>query len=82
MARAPAAILDHEMTLRMEATCWENEIGIYKELESLMASYCHHASLWLPIYGFLLSKEEINLYPVQSTNSLDFLLFTAKSIRN
>ena len=47
-----------------------------------MASWSHHASLWLPINRLLLSDEEINLYPVQSTDSLDCLLFAAKGIPN
>lgn len=49
---------------------------------SLMASWSHHASLWLPINRLLLSDEEINLYPVQFTDSLDCLLFAAKGIPN
>lgn len=47
-----------------------------------MASGSHHASLWLPINRLLLSDEEINLYPVQFTDSLDCLLFAAKGIPN
>lgn len=42
------------------------------ELQSLMAPWSHHASLGLPFYKFLLLDEEKNLYPIQSTVSLDF----------
>lgn len=80
MAGAPAAIFNYEMTLRMEAICWENEIEIWKKLESLMTSQSHRASLGLPISRLLLHEEEINLYPVQYTVSLGFVLFVAKNI--
>lgn len=73
MAGAPAAILDYEMTLKMEATCCENETDTYKEPESPMAAWSHHANLGLPIRRRLLCEKERHLYSVQSTVSLGFL---------
>lgn len=82
MAGSPAAILYHEMTFedgsymlgesnRNVERTWVPD-GIMESLYWSLAA----------VYRILLSEEEINLFPVESTESLGFLLFAAKGIPN